>query len=68
MINLAKLSVTSNSEPVLGGDSKDKKSDPLMDVLFNNDKDSDENQVKSPSLMQMSCNLIESMRLRDEII
>ena len=69
MITLAKLSVTGSSEPVLGGDNRDnKKSDPLMDMLFSADKDSDENVVKSPSLMVMCCNLIESMRLREEII
>jgi hypothetical protein len=68
MIELAKLSVTASSDQILGGDNKDKKSDPLIDLLFNSDKDSDENQVKSPSLMLMCCNLIESMRIREEII
>jgi hypothetical protein len=69
MIALAKLAVTGSSfDPLLGGESKEKKSDPLMDMLFNSEKDSDEKQVKSPSLMVMSCNLIEAMRLREEII
>jgi hypothetical protein len=69
MIELAKLSVTEKFDSTLGGNSKDKKSsDPLMDLLFNADKDSDENVVKSPSLMVMSCNLIETLRLREEII
>lgn len=67
MIALAKLAVTGSSfDPLLGGESKEK--DPLMDMLFNSEKDSDEKQVKSPSLMVMSCNLIEAMRLREEII
>jgi hypothetical protein len=39
-----------------------------MDMLFNSDKDSDEKVVKSPSLMVMSCNLIEALRIREEII
>ena len=69
MIALAKVSVTGSSfDPMLGGDSKEKKSDPLMDMLFNSDKDSDEKVVKSPSLMIMSCNLIEALRIREEII
>jgi len=67
MIALAKLAVTGSSfDPLLGGESKEK--DPLMDMLFNSEKDSDEKKVKSPSLMVMSCNLIEAMRLREEII
>lgn len=39
-----------------------------MDMLFNSEKDSDEKIVKSPSLMIMSCNLIEALRIREEII
>lgn len=69
MISLAKVSVTGGSfDPLLVKDTKENNSDPLMDMLFNSDKDSDEKQVKSPSLMMMSCNLIEALRLREEII
>ena len=69
MIALAKLAVTGSSfDPLLGGDSKEKMTDPLMDMLFNSDNDSDEKIVKSPSLMIMSCNLIEALRIREEII
>lgn len=69
MISLAKVAVTGGSfDQLLAKDTKEKKSDPLMDMLFNSDKDSDEKQVKSPSLMMMSCNLIEALRLREEII
>ena len=73
MIEIAKISVTAlpispekqkSSSNLSGGN--DKKSD--IDKLFKFDQDDEKNQVKGPSKLIMSCNLIEVSRIREEIV
>lgn len=71
MIDLAKISVTGASDsPEKQNSSHQGASKKLSDIdkLFRFDLEDKENQVKPPSKLIMSCNLIEVIRLREEII
>lgn len=68
MIDLAKLAVTEVASPEKpgGGAAGAKKDD--IDKLFKFDLEDKEKQVKGPSKLRMSCNIVEVVRLREEVI
>jgi hypothetical protein len=68
MIDLAKLAVTGVPSPDKqgGGGAGAKKDD--IDKLFKFDLEDKEKQVKGPSKLRMSCNMVEVIRLREEVI
>ncbi len=69
MIELAKLAVTGvpdGSSPEKQNSAANKKDD--IDKLFKFDQENEKQQVKGPSKLVISCNTVEVVRIREELI